>query len=43
MLVVSNATAQLVETPAGIDHQPWDELVQRYVDDRGLVDYQSWK
>lgn len=28
--------------PEGIDHQSWDQLLQRYVDDRGLVDYQGW-
>mgnify|MGYP005845549241 FL=1 len=43
MLAGVNAGAQLVETPQGIDHQPWHELVQRYVDERGLVDYQSWR
>ena len=35
--------AQLVEPPAGIDHQPWHALLQRYVDDRGLVDYATWQ
>lgn len=29
--------------PSGIDHGPWDELAQRYVDERGLVDYGTWK
>lgn len=28
--------------PAGIDHDPWDSLLQEYVDDRGLVDYAGW-
>jgi hypothetical protein len=35
--------AQTVQAPAGIDHQPWHELLQRYVDDRGLVDYAAWQ
>jgi len=26
-----------------IDHSIWDALLQRYVDDRGRVDYRSWK
>ena len=39
----TNLHAQAVQTPAGIDHQPWHELLQRYVDDRGLVDYAAWK
>lgn len=28
--------------PSGIDHQSWDELLQKYVDARGLVDYSGW-
>ncbi len=26
-----------------IDHRNWDQLLAKYVDDQGLVDYQSWK
>lgn len=26
-----------------VDHRLWDELLQRYVDESGLVDYASWK
>lgn len=26
-----------------IDHSDWDRLLQRYVDDRGMVDYTAWK
>ncbi len=26
-----------------VDHTPWDELVQKYVDDQGLVAYRRWK
>lgn len=25
-----------------LDFQPWDELLKRYVNDRGLVDYRTW-
>ncbi|MFP4260635.1 MAG: hypothetical protein ACLFS1_06100 [Opitutales bacterium] len=39
----AGATAQLVETPKDIDHQPWHDLVQRYVNEQGMVDYKSWK
>lgn len=31
------------EVPAGIDHAPLDRLLQRYVDEKGLVDYKAWK
>jgi hypothetical protein len=32
-----------VEVPAGIDHAPYERLLQKYVTDRGLVDYKAWK
>ena len=32
-----------VDAPAGIDHAPWNRLLGKYVDDRGLVDYAAWK
>lgn len=32
----------LSAAPAGIDHKPWDELLRKRVDDRGLVDYRGW-
>jgi hypothetical protein len=32
-----------VEVPAGVDHAPWNRLLQKYVDERGLVDYAAWK
>ncbi|MEX2608193.1 MAG: hypothetical protein WD708_12695 [Kiritimatiellia bacterium] len=35
--------ADLPRVPADIDHAPLDRLLQRYVDDKGLVDYKSWK
>lgn len=31
-----------VEIPARIDHQPWNELLQKYVNKDGLVDYERW-
>ncbi len=35
--------AEVPEVPAHIDHTPLDRLLQRYVDDKGLVDYKTWK
>lgn len=32
-----------LEVPAGIDHAAWDGLLAKYVDERGLVAYESWK
>lgn len=43
MLLGLLVRAQLPEVPSGIDHAPFDRLLQRYVDDRGLVDYAGWK
>ncbi|MDE3084898.1 MAG: DUF547 domain-containing protein, partial [Verrucomicrobiota bacterium] len=37
------AAAPTVEVPAGIDHAPWDTLLKKYVNDRGLVAYGPWK
>jgi hypothetical protein len=37
------AFAGPVELPAGVDHAPYDRLLQKYVNDRGLVDYRAWK
>lgn len=34
--------ADLPDVPAYIDHAPLDRLLQRYVDDKGLVDYKTW-
>lgn len=36
----SNTTALF---PAGIDHLPWDRLLKKYVNEKGLVDYKAWK
>lgn len=35
--------ASEVVIPPGIDHGPWDALLQRHVDERGLVDYPGWR
>ena len=32
-----------VEVRSGIDHAPWHRLLQKYVDEHGLVDYAAWK
>ena len=32
-----------VNVPPGINHDAWDDLVSRYVDDEGLVNYEAWK
>lgn len=37
------ASAATVDVPAGIDPAPWDALLKKYVNDRGLVAYQAWK
>ena len=41
--LVLTAGAQPVEPPKGIDHQPLNELLARYVNDQGLVAYAAWK
>jgi hypothetical protein len=35
--------AATVDVRAGIDHGGWSRLLRSYVDDRGLVDYGTWK
>jgi hypothetical protein len=37
------ALAETVAVPAGVDHAPFDRLLQAYVDDHGRVDYSGWK
>lgn len=32
-----------VKCPSGIDHSAWDGLLKKYVDDKGLVNYNAWK
>jgi hypothetical protein len=36
-------SAAAVEVRAGVDHAEWSRLLRAYVDERGLVDYGSWK
>lgn len=36
------AAAHPVEVPAGVDHAPYERLLQKYVTDRGRVDYRAW-
>lgn len=43
LLSVSAAAAPTVRVIAGIDHSPWDGLLKKYVDGRGLVDYAVWQ
>ena len=35
--------APTIEVSADIDHAPWDALLKKYVDERGLVAYAKWK
>lgn len=37
------ADAATVTVPRGVNHAPYDRLLQRYVDDRGQVNYRAWK
>ncbi len=32
-----------VAIPEGIRHEQWEALLRKYVNERGLVDYQAWK
>ncbi|MFP4283876.1 MAG: DUF547 domain-containing protein, partial [Opitutales bacterium] len=34
--------APTMNVPAGIDHAAWTTLLERYVDERGFVDYAGW-
>ena len=36
-------TGENVEVRAGIDHKPFDRLLNKYVNDQGLVNYGAWK
>lgn len=40
---VRGSAAPTVTVAAGIDPAPWDALLKKYVDDRGLVAYAKWK
>ena len=35
--------AKAVSIPSGIKHSAWDGLLQKYVNEQGLVDYGKWK
>jgi len=37
------ASGNPVGVPRGIDHAPYERLLQKYVNDRGLVNYQAWQ
>jgi len=37
------SAAPTLLVPAGIDMAPWEALLQKHVDDRGLVAYGAWK
>ena len=32
-----------IQIPAGLSHGVFDDLLKKYVDDKGLVDYEGWK
>lgn len=37
------SAAPTAQVRAGIDHAPWDALLKKYVDERGLVGYARWR
>lgn len=43
VLAFAGAAHGKLRVPAGIDVAPWEELLRRYVDERGLVAYAAWK
>lgn len=43
LAAVPLAAAPTIGVPAGIDHTEWGRLLDRYVDDQGLVDYSAWR
>lgn len=43
ILALAGAAHGKLHVPAGIDVAPWEELLGRYVDERGLVAYVAWK
>lgn len=42
-LAFVSSVCALPDVPAGIDHGPLDRLLQKYVDEKGLIDYAGWK
>jgi hypothetical protein len=43
VLCATTARAAPVDVPRGVDHTPYDVLLRKYVNDRGLVNYAAWK
>jgi hypothetical protein len=43
VLAIQPAPASQRISMQDVDHRPWSELLAKYVDDRGMVDYQGWK
>jgi hypothetical protein len=42
-LITRAQTGENVDVPAGINHDEFDRLLKKYVNDRGLVNYGAWK
>lgn len=42
MLMTPAFGKAIVQVPQGIDHALWDQLLQKHVNERGLVDYRAW-
>ena len=43
MLALTQCSApRIASTAEPVDHTRWDSLLRTYVDDDGLVDYESW-
>jgi hypothetical protein len=40
---IAGVLAGTVDVPRGLDHGAYDRLLKKYVNERGLVDYKSWK
>jgi hypothetical protein len=43
VLAVQPAPASQRISMQDVDHRPWTELLAKYVNDRGMVDYQGWQ
>jgi len=43
LMTTSTVAAGTLSVPAGIDATPWNALLSKYVDARGLVAYAKWK
>ncbi|TVR52125.1 MAG: DUF547 domain-containing protein [Puniceicoccaceae bacterium] len=42
-LFAASTVGALPDVPAGIEHDPLDALLRKYVDERGFVDYAGWQ